>query len=280
MSLLFCLLSSHLSYLSHYLLSSPLAINVSQCVRALVSTLVTAARGAHEARAPASRRRRGARRPPRARPLPVRCPSRADAGRAVRRAPVRSPVRSPVQPSRADAGAPSLADVGAPCHTPVVRSPVRLFVRSFVRPFARSPVLRTRAHAGGQCGQRAAGAAGGSAVAGSIRWWHTCRARGGRAGAQISPRCASFARGSPRRSGGMGAFACRHRPWRVGSRERHAVGLTTRSWATVPAAVLAAVHRGRRCAARARVGPGPGAATDERRRSTRREMLCQKCAHF
>ena len=155
-----------------------------------------------------------------------RLPLAAGAGHAVRRAPVRCPFVARRAPTRgapsaarpfvrpfarsavaADAGAPSHADVGAPCHTPVVRSPVRPFLRSFVRPFARSPVLRTRAHAGGQCGQRAAGAAGGSAVAGSIRWWHTCRARGGRAGAQISPRCASFARGSPGRSGGMGAFA-------------------------------------------------------------------------
>ena len=120
---------------------SPLAINVSQCVRALVSTLVTAARGAHEARAPASRRRRGARRPPRARPLPVRCPSRADAGRAVRRAPVlspvRSPVRSPVQPSR-----PTRARRRTPTWARRATRPssVRPFACSFVRSFARSPV--------------------------------------------------------------------------------------------------------------------------------------------
>ena len=65
------------------------------------------------------------------------------------------------------------------------------------------------AHAGRRCEQRAAAAAGGSAVAGSSRGWHTCarqRARGGRWGARRSPRgCASFTRGAPGRSGGLGA---------------------------------------------------------------------------
>ena len=99
------------------------------------------------------------------------------------------------------------------------------------------------AHAGGWCEQRAAAAAAGSAVAGSSRGVaHQC-ALEEVGGACEDPPGAPRLHGAHR--GGAAAWerlrdgiACRVEP-----RERHAIGLTRRSWATVPAAVSAAVPR-------------------------------------
>ena len=143
----------------------------------------------------------------------------------------------------------------------------RLVVSSLVSVARRQLVS---AHAGGWCEQRAAAAAAGSAVAGSSRGVaHQC-ALEEVGGACEDPPGAPRLHGAHR--GGAAAWerlrdgiACRVEP-----RERHAIGLTTRSWATVPAAVSAAVPRaalrgaatrwpwfGPRCAARTCAGVPP-----------------------
>ena len=219
-----------------------------------------------------------------------RLPLAAGAGHAVRRAPVRCPFVARRAPTR---GAPSAARPSVrPSVLPFSRrgptrarrrtptwarratrpSSVRPFARSFVRSFARSPVRpfcacgRTRAVSVGREQQERQEAAqsrvrsvGGTPV--------ELEAVGrGRKSPPGAPRSHGAHRG-----GAAGWERLRDGiAWGVGSRERHAVGLTTRSWATVPAAVSAAVPRaalrgaatrwpwfGPRCAARTSAGAPP-----------------------